>query len=213
MKKPKPVTRQAVQKAIREGKLKLLGTGRASRIDLDCPLTKAWLVAPTNPGKATAGTPPKAKRKRTAKKAPPADPVNPAPKKTAKAEAPPEPSNADEVNAFMEREDVKSLKIRAELEKLNINNREKRGELVRRDLVQGFIHAMHEIDNGQWGTLDLKIASDLAALLEVEDDKTTRKIAAVVKREVKAILKQVKREQNKFLKKLGAEKIPKGRAA
>lgn len=200
----KKCSRAAIGKAIKEDRLILHGEGRAGRVDLECPLTVAYLDgAKVTPSKKK---PPRVKPDPVAPKAkgdniPPASPDKP--------EAPtPPPPKSEKDKSLLEQHEIKRLKVEAELEKLNLNNREKRGELIRRDLVKRYIHKEDEIDNGQWKTLDMKIASDVAAMFGIEDEKKVRGAADIIAREVVAILKQVKRERNKFLKKLGAEKLP-----
>jgi hypothetical protein len=203
------VSRQAINKAIRKGQLVKHGEGRAAYIDLKCPLTVAYMKNGTEQRHGNAQGKPKA---RTPK--PPGKPGKAAPPKTAKESAPESPSNDESVQAFVSNEAIKKLKIEEELEKLKLNNRKVRGELIERATVQAFVHSMHEIDNGQWKTLGLKISSDVAAKLDIDDDVKVRAICDVIDREVLAVLKQVKRDQNRFLKKIGAEKIPKkGKAA
>lgn len=206
----KNCSRAAIGKAIREDRLILHGDGRAGRVDLECPLTVVYLDG--------------IKVKPSKKKPPRVKPVNAAPKSDDDYIPPPSPPKPDEgesqpdINSekdksLLEQHEIKKLKVVAELEKLNLNNREKRGELVKRYTVQQFMHRLHEIDNGQWKTLGLKLASSVAAELEIEDEKLVRKVCDVIEKEVLTVLKQVKREQNKFLKKLGAEKLPRKNAA
>jgi hypothetical protein len=170
-----------------EGKVKLHGTGRAARIDLQDPLTVAYLKAESKSGKPPAPAPPKVKPKATAKAPASGVPKPPAPVAEEKNIPPEKPSNEDEVEAYAGSQALKQLKIREELEKLRLKNRESRGELIKRETVQ----------------------ADVAAVLGIDEDALVRKVCDVVDREVLAVLKQVKREQNKFLKKIGAEKITK----
>jgi len=208
-----PVTRQAIKKAIGEGRLILHGEGRAGRIDLECPLTRAYLATIPNAGRATGGPPSAPVQKKIAKVSTPASPSSGGSEKKSAKPSPSLPSNDEFMKDIQDNVNLKTMKIKEELEKLKLNNQARRNELIERGLVQAFVHSMHEIDNAQWGTLDLKISSDLGAVLDIEDDGTIRKIADVVKREVRAILKQVKEEQNKFLKGLGAQPLSKGHAA
>ena len=206
-------SRQAIGNAVGEGKLVLHGQGRAARVDLECPLTIAYLAAPSNPGKATAPTPGQAKPKPAKKKAAPPAPAPPATVAEEKNIPPDSPANAERVEAFLNKEEVKRAKVEQELEKLILGNKKSRGELIERALVQLYAHKEDEIDNGQWKTLGLKISSDVAAAIGIDDDEHVRKICDVIDREVLSVLKLVKRERNKFLRKIGAEKIAKGKAA
>jgi hypothetical protein len=220
---------------VKDGKIKLHGQCRAARIDLECPLTKAYLKAPSNPGKATGATPKQVKQKPTRKKD-----ARPQPKQSATQKkdiestpeaSPQEPSitpahplpqgepldepvsNAEQVEGYLSDQALKRLKLEEEHEKLKLKNRATRGELIERELVQLYAHKEDEIDNGQWKTLGLKISSDVAAMLGIDDDALVRKVCDLIDKEVLSVLKLVKRERNKFLKKIGAEKIPKERAA
>lgn len=210
------VTRQAITDAINKGKLIKNGVGRAAWIDLDDPLTVAYLKGEKPQRSASQ---PAAQKKPPATKAAPKKSVppgtDPAPPPDHEEKSPPAPaSNQDRVDDYMDNQRLKRLKLEQEHEKLKLNNREKRGELIKREVVKRYIHREDEIDNAQWGTLDLKISSKLAADMEIEDEKAIRRIADTVKREVVAVLKQVRRERNAFLKKMGAEKLaPVGRVA
>ena len=205
----KGVSRQGIKNAANDGKIIIHGTGRAARIDLECPLTIAYLRAPTTPGKATVPAPPTAKPKTIKKKTAPIAPAPDPPVSEEKNIPPDLPANADKVEAFLNKEAVKEKKTQEELEKLKLANQKTRGELIERDTVQDFINGMHEIDNGQWKTLGLKISSKVAAELKIDDDEIVRKVCGVIDAEVLSVLKQIKRDQNRFLKKIGAEKIAK----
>lgn len=208
MKAP-PVSRQAIKNAANDGKIIIHGKGRAARIDLKCPLTIAYLKGESNPGKAPAPDPGQPQRKTPAKKSAPTIP-EPEPPVSEEKNIPPDlPANADKVEAFLNKEAVKEAKLREEHEKLKLANAKTRGDLVERELVQGFIHRLHEIDNGQWKTLGFKISSDVGAVFDSDDPVLVKKACGVIDAGVLSILKQVKREANKFLKKIGAEKIPK----
>lgn len=200
------ITRQAINKAIKEGRLKKHGIGRAAYIDLECPLTKAYMKHGTE--QRHGGHTGKHKASKVKPQGKPKEPLPPPPDK----KTPPDlPDNNESVNAFKDKQEIERLKKIQEIEKIELHNRRVRGELVERDIIQAFIHAMHEIDNGQWKTLGQKISSDIGAVFENDDDDKIRKAADVVEREVMAILKQIKREQNKFLKSIDAEKIPKAK--
>jgi hypothetical protein len=196
---------QAITKAINSGKLIKHGKGHAARIRLDDPLTQSYLNGDREQRKGPR------KGKRTVA---PTTPAPPEPIAEEKNIPPASPENMDKVEAYIDNQALKRLKLEQEHEKLRLGNREKRGELIKRETVQAFMHRLHEIDGGQWKTLGLKISSDIAAAMGFDDDGVVRKVCDVVDREVLAVMKQIKREQNKFLKKIGAEKLPKeGKAA
>lgn len=205
MKQP-PVNRQAVRNAVSRGLLILHGEGRAARIDLQCPMTVAYLNgAQVSPGKKKAARPkPKPPASNADKASPPPEPSPP----------PPPPDADAKLDAFMDKTEVE-LHIKAEnLVKLKLDNKKKRNELIDRDKVAVFVNSMHEIDNGLWKTMGMNIASDVAAVFDSDDDELVRATCAVIEKKVFDILKQVKREQNKFLKKIGAAKLLKeGKAA
>jgi len=203
----KGVTRQAVKKAISEGRLPVEGSGRAARIDLNHPLTLAWLRTPSTPGKALGPPLSRPQGKPAEKKK-----AEPSPKP--KDKEPPEengrrglPSNEEDLQEFLQFTSLKNEKLQEELNKVRLDNQKKRGELIERTLVQKFIHGIHEIDNGQWKTLGLKISSDVAAVLGIDEDEKVRSICDLIDKEVMGVLNLIKREQNSFLIKLGAEKI------
>ena len=208
MKAP-PVTRQAIKRAANDGKIIIHGKGRAARIDLQCPLTIAYLKGESNPGKATTLTPVRGKGKAIAKKTARTTPEPDPPVSEEKNIPPDSPANADKVEAFLSKEAIKEAKLREEHEKLKLANAKTRGDLVERELLQGFIHRLHEIDNGQWKTLGFKISSDVGAVFGSDDPVLVKRACGIIDAGALSILKQVKREANKFLKKIGAEKIPK----
>ena len=195
---------QTITKAINAGKIVKHGTGRTGYIDLKEQLTVAYIESG---GKSPVKPKPKPKpRTRKIPRTPPVVDSTP----TEQEETPSlPPANLDAVEARATQQDLKSLKMEQELLKLQLGNKEKRGELIRRDTVQGFIHSMHEIDQGSWATLGLKISSDVAAVLGIDDDKLVRKVCDKIDKNVRLVSKQVKREMNKYLKKIGAEKIKK----
>lgn len=203
------VTRQAINKAIRTGMLIKHGEGRAAYIDLGCPVTKAYMKASADHRAGVQQPKPKAPKPKPRGKTEP-----PPPSPDQKESPPAAATNMPSVNAFLDKQEAERLKKLQEIEKLTLQNRARRNELIERDAVQEFIQGMHEIDNGQWKTLGLKISSDVAAAFGIDDDQEVRKACDVIDREVLAVLKQIKREQNKFLKSIGAQKLPaKGKAA
>jgi hypothetical protein len=196
------VTRQAIRAAIKKGLLVKHGDGRAAYIDLNCPQTKAYMKngsenrhRPPSGKTRKPGSKPKAKDTKSKQPAPGAD----------------EPSDSDEadqsLSIFAEKAALERRFKNKQIEKLDLANKARRGELIERSLVEQFVDAMHRIDNGQWKTLDLKIASDVAAEFGIEDDELVRKGAKVIAKEVASILKLVKREQNKFLRSIGGKKL------
>lgn len=191
------VSRQSINAAIRSGKIVLHGTGRAAYIDLDCPLTKAYSksrAVQRHTGKDTFDH---------------GIPVPPSPEDKEIEYAPPSPESIESAKAYHTKQDIERLKKLQETQKLELQNAKSRGELVEREIIQTFVDGMHVIDNAQWKTLDLKVASDVAALLGINDDEKIKDIADIIGKEVINILKLVKREQNKFLKNIGAKKLPK----
>lgn len=191
------VSRQSINAAIRTGKLVLHGTGRAAYIDLNCPLTKSYTksrAVQRHTGKDTKDH---------------GIPMPPSPKEKEIEYAPPSPESIEQAKAYHDKQEIERLKKLQETQKLELHNAKARGELIERETIQAFINAMHEIDNGQWKTLGLKISTDIAAVFGIDKDELIRRACDVVDREVYNILKQVKREQNRFLKKIGASKIPK----
>lgn len=206
-------SRQAVGKAVGDGKVVLHGQGRAARIDLKCPLTIAYLAAPSNPGKATAPTPGKVKPKPGSKKAAPPAPAPPATVADADNIPPDSPTNIRAVEAHMDKQEIERLNKLQATKKLELGNAKTRGDLIERETVQSFIHQMHEIDNGQWKTLGFSISSDIAAVFESDDSAKVKEVCGVVDKAVLLVLKQIKRDANRFLRKIGAEKIAKEKAA
>lgn len=196
------VNRQALTNAFNAGKLVKHGKGRQSYINLDCPLTIAYMKSDS------------ANRHRGKVGVPASKPDPKSTKKPGKKSSPAPAENDDDVQAYLDKQEIKHLKIKEEHEKLRLANAKTRGELIDRTVIQDFMHKLHEIDNGLWKTLGLKIASDVAAVFGSDDDALVRKVCDVVEKETFNILKQVKDDQNEFLKELGARKLPaKGKAA
>ena len=206
-------SRQAIGKAVSEGKLILHGKGRAARIDLEHPLTIAYLAAPSNPGKATVPTPSGAQRKPAKKKAAPPAPAPPPTVPTAENVPPASPENIRAAEAYMDKQEIERLNKLQATKKLELHNATTRGDLIERETVQSFIHLLHEIDNSQLKTLGFKVSSDIAAVFGSDDAAKVKETCGLIDAGVMQILKQIKREANKFLKKMGAGKIPKAKAA
>lgn len=210
------VSRQAVNKAIRGGLLVKHGSGRGAYIDMDCPLTRAYKKSGSSNRHRSKSTKPhskpkaKSSKKHKKKSTSKLDGVDKSaePSTGKPEETSPEPSgNEEAVDAYASKQEVERIKKLKEIDKLDLHNKTTRGQLIPRELVQLFINSMYEIDNGQWRTLGLKIAADIAAALGIDDDEMIRKIADLVDKEALSILKQIKREQKKFLKSIGAKKL------
>jgi hypothetical protein len=198
------IKRQAVNFAITKGRIVKHGSGRQAYIDLDCPLTKEYMNSSSGNryrGKIASATHDPAK--------PQGKPDASAPPKKEKEIAPASPENVASVKAYHDKQEIERRKKIQETKKIELHNAKTRGELVDREVIQAYVHETHEIDNGQWKTLGLKISTDIAAVFGIDDDELIRRACDVVDKEVYNILKQVKRMQNAFLKKIGAEKIPK----
>jgi hypothetical protein len=195
------VSRQAINKAIREGKLIKHGSGRSAYIDMKCPLTKAYIKNGTDsrfrPGKA---------KKKPAPRKPGTKPKAPEPTAEQEKSSGPSDEYQESLSFMKEKVSTDRRKKEQEIEKLTLHNRERRGELIEREVVQMFINKLYEIDNGQWKTLGLKIASDVAAEFGTDDDVVIRKACDVIDREVLRVLKQIKHEQKEFLRKIGIER-------
>jgi hypothetical protein len=191
------VTRQAVNKAIREGKLILHGKGRASYIDMDCKVTKLYI----RNGSINRHIKNKGKPRSKPKTKPP--------KKKEKESAPESTEHDESAQAFTDKIVTDRDYKRKQTEKIDLEIKARRGELIERYLVQQFIEGLHIIDNGQWKTLGLKVSADVAAVFGIDDEDKIRAACEVIDKETLAILKQVKRESNKFLKKIGAKQIKK----
>lgn len=203
------ISRQAVYKAIKTGALILHGKGRAAYIDLDDPLTVAYMKSPS------------VNRPRPRTPNPPGKPKAPAPKGSKEKSVPDSPdkqldlpaSNDDQVSDYLANREIDRRKKEQEIEKLTLANKARRNELIEREAVQQFIDQIYAIHNGQLRTLGLRASSDLAAIFRIEDDNLIRKACDKIDADVLSILKHIKRDMNKFLKKIGGQKIDKNKAA
>ena len=99
-----------------------------------------------------------------------------------------------------------------QIEKLELENRETRKELIARKFVQRFMDQLYSIHNGQLKTHGLRASSDLAAIFGIEDAALIRRACDKIDKDMLSVLKQIKRDMNKFLKKIGAEKITDSKA-
>ena len=189
------ITKQAISKALRNGILIKHKVGKVNKVDLNCPKTKAYIKSSTSARHIKQSPKPQSK------------PKSPPPGKKAIKQAPPSPESIANAEAYHDKQEIERLNKLQATRKLELHNAKERGELIKREIVQRFEHRKHEIDNGQWRKLGMKISSDVAAVFGIEDEKLVRKACDVIDREVNLILKQIKREQNKYLKGVGAEKI------
>jgi transcriptional regulator with XRE-family HTH domain len=190
------VKRQAINKAIREKRLVLHGKGHKSFIKLDDPATKAYIANGSGNRFRQKSVAPKASPKKTVTEAGKSKKGEPISKS--------QESN-DELFKINEENYLIDQKTRQEkLKALQLSNAIMRGEYVRRDLIEEYVDTLFQIDNSQFKTLGLKTSSDIGAVFGVDDDNKIRHTCDIIENEVYKILKQIKREQIKFLKKLEA---------
>ena len=195
------IKRQAVNNAIRKSLLVKHGKGRAAYIDMECPMTQAYIKNASvnrHRGKVTK---------------PQGKPAPAPPKDKAIDPAPPSPEAIASANAFEDKVLVERRKLMEQIEKLELDNRETRKELIPRKLTQAFMDKLYAIHNGQLKTHGLRASSDVAAIFGIEDDALIRKACDKIDKDMLSVLKQIKREMNAFLKKIGAEKIIDSQAA
>ena len=196
------IKRQAINNAVGKGLLVKHGKGRAAYIDMTCPKTVAYIKnASSNRYRGKVGGDARTPRKAQS------TPIAASPEKKAPEPVPPSPETIASAEAYMDKQEIERQKKLEETVGLKIKNSKARGELVERTTVQEFIDSMHVIDNGQWRTLGLRVSSDVAALLGIDDDDKIRDMAEVIDKAAFKTLKQVKREQNKFLKRIGGVAI------
>ena len=195
------IKRQAVNNAIRKGLLVKHGKGRAAYIDMTCPMTQAYIKNASVNRHRGKGTKPQGK------------PAPAPPKDKATDPAPPSPEAIASANAFEDKVLVERRKLMEQIEKLELDNRETRKELIPRKLTQAFMDKLYAIHNGQLKTHGLRASSDVAAIFGIEDDALIRKACDKIDKDMLSVLKQIKREMNAFLKKIGAEKIIDSQAA
>ena len=189
------VSRQAVNKAIKAGLIILHGTGRAAYIDRECPKTQAYIKNAS------------ANRHRGKSTKPRSKPAPASTKKNAPDPAPASPEAAASSKAYEDKQAMERLKLMEQIEKLELDNRESRKELFARKLLQFFMDNLYSIHSGQLKTHGLRASSDMAAIFGIEDDALIRKACDKIDKDMLGVLKQIKREMNKLLKKVGAEKI------
>lgn len=195
------VSRQAVNKAIKTGLIILHGNGRAAYIDMACPMTQAYIKNASVNRHRGKDTKPQGK------------PAPVATKKKAPDPAPPSPEAQASVDAYNDKQVIERRKLMEQIEKLELENRETRKELITRKLVQAFMNELLSIHNGQLKTHGLRASSDMAAIFGIEDDALIRRACDKIDKDMISVLKQIKRVMNKFLKKMGAEKITDSQAA
>jgi len=195
------VSRQAVNKAIKGGLIILHGTGRAAYIDMACPMTKAYIKNASVNRHRGKSTKPRSK------------PAPASTKKKAPEPVPDSPEAIASVEAFTDKQTVERRKLMEQIEKLELENRETRKELIGRKFVQRFMDQLYAVHNGQLKTHGLRASSDVAAIFGVEDAALIRKASDKIDKDMLSVLKQIKREMNAFMKKIGAEKIIDNEAA
>lgn len=202
------IKRQAVNNAVRKGQLIKHGQGRAAYIDMECPMTVAYIKnASVNRHRGKVGGKPRTPRPPRSK------PALTAPSKKEIEQVPLSPEGIASAEAFQNKQAIERLKLLEQIEKLELDNKETRKELIARELLQSFIDRLYAIHNGQLKTHGLRASSDVAAICGIEDDAVIRKMCDKIDKDMLTVLKQIKREMNKFLKKIGAEKLPEAKAA
>ncbi len=195
------IKRQAVNNAVRKGLLVKHGAGRAAYIDMECPMTQAYIKNASVNRHRGKGTKPRSKL-------PKGSPIKKAPEAV-----PPSPEALASAEAFTDKQQIERRKTMEQVEELELKNRVRRKELITRELVQAFINKLYTIHNGQLKTHGLRASSDVAAIFGIEDDALIRKACDKIDKDMLSVLKQIKREMNKFMKKIGAEKINDSQAA
>ena len=195
------VTRQAVHKAITSGVLVLHGKGRTSYIDMDCPKTKAYIKSASTNRHRPKSTKPRGK------------PAPVLPKADRKKSGPEEPDDDNGADEYRLKSKADHLKRLQEIEKLSLANKARRKELIERDMVQDFIDELFTIHNGQLKTLGLRASADVAAIFNIEDDDKIREACDKIDTEMFAVLKQIKRLSNKYLRKIKGKIIDDKQAA
>lgn len=196
------IKRQAVNNAVRKGQLIKHGQGRAAYVDMACPMTVAYIKnASVNRYRGNAGGDTRTPGK------PQSIPGSTPPPKKEPEQAPPSPEAQASLEAFEDKQSMERRKLIEQIEKLELDNRESRKELFARKLLQSFMDKLYALHNGQLKTHGLRASSDIAAIFGIEDDALIRKACDKIDKDMLAVLKQIKREMNKFLKKVGAEKL------
>jgi hypothetical protein len=90
-------------------------------------------------------------------------------------------------------------KKRFEIQKLQIDNDKKRGELIDRKLVRVIFSKIYNIDANQFLQLKDVLTSKISSILGVDDSKKKMKITSVIDKELYKTQNYIKREIDEFI--------------
>ena len=109
--------------------------------------------------------------------------------------------------ARMQKVDIDKIKSYHQIQKLKVDTAKARDELINKKLIRSVFSKLYEIDMSQFLTLKDKLIPDLSGIAGVNEEATKLQMGERMDEELWKVLKNVKREMNKFLMKIGDDKI------
>lgn len=211
------VSRQAINWAIKKGKVVLDGMGRL--VDLDHELTRHYIEAARDRqnGRKQEGVPlgkeanvsqrGGAKSAKRSKKEPPTEPERAENVQVLARIDPP----SDELQDFssdapleqMSKHSLDRMKIIEQVIALKVKTEEKRRELVSSETSRTVWAKVYAVHTSELGPLGEKIAADVAALCGVDDSEGILNIKQAIDNQVYTALKHIKRLIDDFLDEIG----------
>lgn len=97
------------------------------------------------------------------------------------------------------------IKIYEQLKQIRIKTKKDKQELISRKLIKVLFGKLHEIDENEFKQLKSKIIPDISSIMGCVDPEKMIEAEKRVDEEIYKILKHVKHEIDRFIKKLGGE--------
>jgi hypothetical protein len=194
------ISREAINRALKSGRLKIMKQAGKERINLNSARAKEFLKSRPRQRKI-------ASKKKTRKKKQGKQPAKR--RRLSDAKVIEKLSNQQlsaEINEIT-KYDVEKIKLFEQIKQIQLKTKKARNELIDRALVQKVFAKIYTIDVSELRPIGNKLAPEIAAICKINNAKTIIKINEKIEREIFKSLQHVKKQVNIFLKKIDAKKI------
>lgn len=82
-----------------------------------------------------------------------------------------------------EKHDLEKIKLKKQIEEIEIKNEIKRGELIEKKLLKRFFARMYSIDENQLKSIGIKVTPEISEIYNEENDAKTKEILKLIKKE------------------------------
>jgi hypothetical protein len=208
------VTRQAIGDAVKNGRLRLVGEGRAAKIDLHDSLTKDYIFNTNAQRKEKA--PERSQQPQGTQKPLPGDsrPVREIKMPPAISEDLPGATQlprledmTDEQMRALSRTDLDRLEGIEKIRDKKIKNDQARNVLIARSFVAHHMSKVFQVDSTELLTLPTRLSPDIASLTKTDKPDTILEIERLIEEQIFRSLNHKKKIINEFLEQVEAELI------